>query len=378
MLKSVLIESLDPNPWRRLDEYPLIHVKIAALKESIAQTGFWGTIVARPQDDGRYEIAFGHHRRVALQELFAERCPKVKSQVQIIVRDLTNEEMIQMMARENMEEWGTSAWVELETVRSTIEAAEKGEIVLPRIPARTDPGVIRPCKSNCMVKYTKATVATFLGWTVDSDHGTKRPNFACETAFRALDMIEAGIISEDDVRGLTRVQMNEVVGNAAKIHRGEMDLAEYNREESERARAKAEVAPTSVERQRLEKQATVYAEQADEHEAAAVSKQREFGKEAADLFREGKGIRDVRGKADQLRPASPRAAKVHNVDELADRISAKLHRIANDDDDLSGDVVLLKQCRGDLSSRAAASLCQSFTSLIGRLERMRGAFKTSL
>ena len=62
--------------------------------------------------------------------------------VEIIVRKLSNEDMLRMMAAENMEEWGTSAWVEMETVRATIAAYGKGLIELPKVSDQAPPKMI--------------------------------------------------------------------------------------------------------------------------------------------------------------------------------------------------------------------------------------------
>src|SRR5262245_53893149 len=106
MLKLVRIKDLRPNPFRNLEDYPIHREKVDALKESIASTEFWGTICGRPAGGDAVEIAFGHHRLAALKELMGGT-----DGVEIIVRKYTNEQMLKMMARENMEEWGTSAWV---------------------------------------------------------------------------------------------------------------------------------------------------------------------------------------------------------------------------------------------------------------------------
>jgi hypothetical protein len=41
--------------------------------------------------------------------------------------------MLQIMGRENMEEWGTSAWVEQETIRAVVLAYAEGKINLPPV-----------------------------------------------------------------------------------------------------------------------------------------------------------------------------------------------------------------------------------------------------
>jgi hypothetical protein len=143
MLRRIAIEKLRPNPFRRLDEYPIVREKVEGLKRSIQDTGFWGTIVGRPAEDEAIEIAFGHHRMIALRELMAPG-----QIVEIIVRNLTNEDMLRMMVNENMEEWGSSAWVEIETVRATIEAYGDGLIAMPPLPDKTRATYIRHVRRN--------------------------------------------------------------------------------------------------------------------------------------------------------------------------------------------------------------------------------------
>lgn len=141
MLKTVTVGSLVSNPFRRIDEYPIQREKVDALKESIAATGFWGTIVAR-ESGKNHEIAFGHHRMVALQEKY-----KPSDKIDIIIRDLTNEQMLMMMARENLSEWGSSAWVEMETVKAVVEAYAAGDIKLPELSSK----IKKPVRYNALL-----------------------------------------------------------------------------------------------------------------------------------------------------------------------------------------------------------------------------------
>jgi len=49
---------------------------------------------------------------------------------------LDDADMLRIMARENMEEWGTVATIEHETVRAVIDAYAAGKIELPAIGAK--------------------------------------------------------------------------------------------------------------------------------------------------------------------------------------------------------------------------------------------------
>jgi hypothetical protein len=111
-----------------------------------------------------------------------------------------------------MEEWGTSAWVELETIRAVIEAYVRGEIALPKVTRNAPTKEVREvCEGSRILRYTKATVAEFLGWTSKANDNGLRPDLKCEVAFKALDLIDAGLLEESSLKGLTRNQMHPLV-----------------------------------------------------------------------------------------------------------------------------------------------------------------------
>lgn len=306
-----------------------------------------------------------------LNEAYHSNCTEEIEEVEIIVRDLSNEDMLRMMARENMEEWGTSAWVELETIRATIEAYGEGKIELPAVPSKTPKTQVRHVHLGSDAHpYTKTNIAEFLGWTKKNRDGDT-PNFACETAFRAIDMIDAGFLSESDLRGLTRSQMSELVQHQWDIYQRETRIAEQNRKEAEVAKQRAAITTAPVERQRYEKQAAIHEEQAEQHKVMAREKAKDFGKEAVDMFRRGEGVRTVRDTAETYKPEVPRATKVINVDDFANRLAAKLEGIANGQDSISDDIVFLRDNKLDLSDRAVDGLCQSFKALIDRLGKAK-------
>jgi ribosomal protein S20 len=164
----VQVKNLQPNPYRDMEHYPIDKDKIQSLKDSIEQTEFWDNILARPKPDhssieyedlfierpndpdGYWdskevlvgpeidniddcpdnvisimnkaengyiyydqpicEIAYGHHRLQALQELGIE-------EVDIPIKFLDDATMIQIMANENMEQWKMNPSVINETVK---------------------------------------------------------------------------------------------------------------------------------------------------------------------------------------------------------------------------------------------------------------------
>jgi len=155
-LKEVPVNAIKPNPYRNIDEYPLRPEKLDALEASINETGFWDNIVCRPKGKG-YEIAYGHHRLEVLSTILKQK------KAQVLIKELSNEQMLKMMSYENHEAFGSDAWVEMEDIRQTIGAYGHGEIELP--------GEIKP--SNRAKKlypqgaadraYTKMQIARFLG-----------------------------------------------------------------------------------------------------------------------------------------------------------------------------------------------------------------------
>lgn len=106
---KIKVCKLKPNPYRNMAKYPIDREKIEALKTSIQETSFWDNIIARKKN-GHYEIAYGHHRWLAIQELgFKE--------VNIPVRSLSDAMMIKIMAEENLN-WATTPAVINETIRA--------------------------------------------------------------------------------------------------------------------------------------------------------------------------------------------------------------------------------------------------------------------
>jgi len=121
---KVQIRDLKPNPFRDIDNYPINEEKVQNLTNSINQTGFWDNILAR-KNNGNIEIAYGHHRLIALQAVY-----KPDDYIDIPVKELDDSTMIRIMANENDESWGTSPKIINETVRVTkIFLEEHPEIV---------------------------------------------------------------------------------------------------------------------------------------------------------------------------------------------------------------------------------------------------------
>jgi ParB-like chromosome segregation protein Spo0J len=115
---KVPIGDIQANPFRNIDRYPINRDKVEKLKDSINRTEFWDNLVARLGPDGKPQIGYGHHRLVALRELYPP-----DHQVALIVKPLDDEAMLHVMADENMKEWSSTAEVTVETVRAGAKEA---------------------------------------------------------------------------------------------------------------------------------------------------------------------------------------------------------------------------------------------------------------
>lgn len=371
MLQKVAIKNLRPNPFRRLEEYPIQREKVEALKLSIFTSNFWTSIIARPAGKGTFEIAFGHHRLVALTELY-----EADDEVEIIVRDLSNEDMIRMMANENMAEWGSDGWVEVETIRATIDAYGKGLITLPSVPKDVRKDLIRYVSRNSDSRaYTMGTVAQFLGWTRINNGDRLRPDTKCECSFCAIDAMEASLIKSADLKGMPRYKIHELCRSVLRIHEENEAKAQKNREAAEAARKQAEVTASTRERERFERQAEVCEQQAKQHASEAKDKANRFVNFAAPRLRNHaknearEALLEVRELAQEMVPMPTKKRMTVTVCGLADKLADHLETIANGEDRISKDVQFLKEWKGDLSAHSADQLRKSFSALITRLER---------
>jgi len=332
-MEKVAISQLRPNPFRELDDYPIDREKVDKLKESISETGFWGTIVARKKGSS-FEIAFGHHRQVALVELQQEGVIGKSEKVDIIVRDLTNEQMIQLMARENLEEWGTNAYIEAQTVESTIRAYGAGEIQLPEVDEKTRKDAIRyVTKSSLSHPYSVQSVASFLGWTSANSRGGTQPNHACKVAFQMLDAFELGIVSRKELRGVKRDVAREIISKAMAIHREQERIASERRKMAKEAEQRAADEEDARKAKALQKAAQELERQAEVAEASAKDVAKDFAKEAVRQTKAGNWAQlDIREAGDQAKDElrTKREQQFKTARQLYDQLRHEVCDMLND------------------------------------------------
>jgi len=175
---KVKIKDLQPNPFRDIKNYPINPAKIESLKKSINQTGFWDNILAR-KNNGKIEIAYGHHRLKVLKELF-----KPDYEIDISIKDLDDAMMIRIMANENDESWGTSPKIIDETVRVARDFLKKRPEFSPRRKFQQMPGT----------SIEAQMISAFLG----GNWGARRVYYSLER----LGLIKNGIIDKEAIENL--------------------------------------------------------------------------------------------------------------------------------------------------------------------------------
>ena len=211
VLKNVGVELIDANPFRCLDEYPWNESKIDALMRSIADVGFWEGVIVR-KIGKRYQMAFGHHRLEAAVRSSLTWIP-------VIERELTDEQMLQFMGRENGEDYSTDFLTMLNTWEAAIQFRTSGN------------------------KSQPVDLARILGWVRNDGKMNDIAN-ACSAAHR---LIVNDYINRVDLSGLGVHQALRIVDRAAS-RMGQLDKAgkDFNRPKKEIETAKKQVAKAAV------------------------------------------------------------------------------------------------------------------------------------
>lgn len=355
--QMVEVRHLLPNPFRRIQHYPTDELKVERLIESYQQTGYWGNIVGRRINSIWFEIAYGHHRKIAIERTF-----NASDKVPLIVRNLTDAQMLLMMANENMSDFSASFIVDLETVYSVILAFGQGQITLRPL-TRKEESTLREirCAPSFIPgnlfsggkHYSPQTLADFLGWLVKGRDGQAVPARRINTALLALEYIEQGYLKESDFAELSAKATEDILRVAEQRRREHEERAKLfdaqarNRAaEAKQARAEAELAKAEAkaaqdEAQRKAKRLEAAQRKRQELEAHRAQRkaqrgaitERQTGKEkAATVAREvARKRRDPLTQAVQIREEANRIAPLREDSKEAFRIQKlEINRQADD------------------------------------------------
>jgi hypothetical protein len=184
--------------------------------------------------------------------------------------------------------------VEIETVAAVVKAYADGKIQLNGLPSKASKALIRYAPSFIPGwssrgedhPYTAISIAKFLGWMKEKPAGDAQTKVY--TALSALELIEKGILSEDDFLELTSKQAESLVGETKnredEREREARDLEEKAKEAEERAGS----ASTNQARKVAEDQARSVKERAARARAKGKEEATRVGKHLSQGMREGR------------------------------------------------------------------------------------------
>lgn len=331
MLQRIKIKHIKPNPFRNIERYPIREEKVAALIQSFKETGIWPVILAR-QVGSAVEIPFGHHRKTAW-----DRMMKPSDEIEVNIMELSDTDMLKMMAHENMEEWGTSAIVEIETVAAVVKAYADGKIELNGVPKDTGKGSIRYAPSFILSErspergqrpYVAHSVATFLGWTQPGG----KPQEKVYTALAALQLIEEGILTEDDFLQLTSNQADKLVTETrARKEEREREAKESEQKAAE-ARERLKQASTLHEKRLAQEQEKYAQERAEKSRKRGKEEAKQVGKHLASGMREGRiAAKQASAEASKIIGLPKQERELRGINTAARQMIVLVDKILSDD-----------------------------------------------
>jgi len=213
---KIKVKNLVANPYRNIKAYPIDQEKIRQLRNSIKETTFWDNILARSAH-GKQQIAYGHHRLIAIREELGE-----DTVVDIPVRDLSDENMLKIMANENMREWSTDLRVVMETVRAAKKFLEEHPEIIAQY---RDPRGSQELGASVISRFlgrnwSKARVEGILRMVKDKEiqflcFGTKKKELPATESLEKISSIKdikakKYWIKEVAEKDITHLEMQEI------------------------------------------------------------------------------------------------------------------------------------------------------------------------
>lgn len=362
---KVAIKDILPNPFRRIEYYPIKPGKVAALRASLKKTGFWDNVVARPTANGKVELAYGHHRWRALQDEYG---PTHK--VELIIRDLPDADMFHIMADENMEEWGSTALIEIETVYSLVNAYAVGRIPLadpdaPEHSLRYAPSFVTGNRVGARQRaYTGETLRKFLNWN----------ETRIQTALSALEQIELGQASEEDFAGLSMREILVTIQETRRRLKEREERAKIEEREAKHAAEQAERAASESERKAAEKRVTHHTKLAQEHRQKGKEESKKVLKQVTKKLRTGEeGYRKVAEIADSVVPLKQR--KVDEINRAVKKLTGQVWSLFRKNDALGKKLVALLEFRDSIAPDVRIELITQLDNAAQRAGEFAKAFR---
>jgi hypothetical protein len=317
----VKLGAIRPNRFRNLDRYPLESEVIAALKQSIDETGFWNNLQAIRNEQGEIELRFGHHRLAAGMELFG---PDYEVAVEIVPFDgedglqtaLTYENSIhrnqvahcQEMVEARRTWWDDKVFESYPTWEDAVEdrchffAQWSGKIPRP------------------LNKPVTSTLEKYFGPVVHGGPGAYAKSVETGIGRRVLRKMFPDEITEDAIREAMAAQ-GPITRRAKRFHEAELarqrQLQEAARAEAERqAQAAAEArAEAEQERRRIKDEQYCLAVERQEAEADARAAKDRAARQAADEKRRAIEERQRQASEEHQRMVAEQEEKAKRADE---------------------------------------------------------------
>lgn len=126
------IDLVRPNPGQPRKVFPALELE--ELAESIRQNGVIQPLIVRPRDGGGYEIVAGERRWRAAQSAGLHEVP-------VVVRELTDDEVLQLAIVENVQRSDLNAIEEAQGYQSLIETFGQNQAEVARAVGKSRPYV---------------------------------------------------------------------------------------------------------------------------------------------------------------------------------------------------------------------------------------------
>lgn len=202
---KIEVADLEPNLFRKMNNYPIDRAKVEALKTSIKEKTFWDNILVRKHGN-KYELAYGHHRWVALKELGIK-------EIDVPVRDIDDATMVKIMAEENLN-WSTSPAVMTQTIlvaKEFLDAELAKYETWEKVPGDFAKNIIETKESFNKIKahgVGRDTLVKFLGG-----------NWSGYKVRTALDIIKDKDLDQQVVRTIPTMEQARVFRASVKQHK---------------------------------------------------------------------------------------------------------------------------------------------------------------
>jgi hypothetical protein len=275
------LRELKPNPMRDMRVDPIDDDRVADLKASIEEDGFWGGIVCRQIHDGTIQIGFGHHRVKA-----AVQAGVYHADVCVRNGDMDDGAMARIYARENATQRGNTGTAQVGSVAAAVRYLAKGSLT----------GQLAEIRQ----------LVDGIGWGTVLEFLRGVPGIDQNTTKQALANLKA---SGDYARIIREVQEEIERENAEAL--AELAAAEAEKKEAEEQERKAEAerreaaAKAKAARQEADRKRAELDRQRAEAEAKLAEKRRKEADEQMEQFEDLKRTRDTAAKATEAAARKP-------------------------------------------------------------------------